>query len=76
MSCPNAILCAATVGASPRRVLTRKGRDSDPEGWSRFLPAVPLLSACFVALATLVWALVATSTREGDKPPAVPQDPG
>jgi hypothetical protein len=46
-----AILFAATVGANPGRVLTRKGRDADPAGWRRFLPAVPLLIGTYAAYA-------------------------
>jgi hypothetical protein len=46
-----AILFAATVGASPGRVLTRKGRNADPAGWRRFLPAVPLLIGTYAAFA-------------------------
>jgi hypothetical protein len=46
-----AVLFAATVGANPGRVLTRKGRDADPAGWRRFLPAVPLLIGTFAAYA-------------------------
>jgi hypothetical protein len=44
-----AIVFAATVGASPRRVLTHKGRDTDPEGWRRFQPGLPLLIGTFAA---------------------------
>jgi hypothetical protein len=46
-----AILFATTVGANPRRVLTRKGRAADPEGWRRFLPGVPLLIGTYAAFA-------------------------
>jgi hypothetical protein len=61
-----AILFAATVGASPGRVLTRKGRDADPEGWRRFLPAVPLLIGTFAAYAGgsgIFYALDLTAIR-------------
>jgi hypothetical protein len=42
-----AIVFAATVGASPRRLLTHDGRVSDPDAWRRFLPGIPLLIGTF-----------------------------
>jgi hypothetical protein len=51
-----AILFAATVGASPWRILTRKGRQIDPDGWRRFLPALPLLVGTYAGyVAASVW---------------------
>lgn len=51
-----AILFAATVGANPWRVLTRNGREIDPDGWRRFLPAVPLLVGTYAAyVGASVW---------------------
>jgi hypothetical protein len=44
-----AILFAATVGASPWRVVTHKGREADPAGWRRFLPGLPLLIGTYAA---------------------------
>jgi hypothetical protein len=44
-----AILCAATVGANPQRLLTHDGRVSDPDAWRRFLPGIPLLLGTFAA---------------------------
>ena len=50
------ILFAATVGANPWRVVTRVGRAIDPDGWRRFLPAVPLLVGTYAAyVGASVW---------------------
>jgi hypothetical protein len=61
-----AILFAATVGANPWGVLTRKGRAADPEGWRRFLPALPLLIGTYAAFAGasgIFYALDLTAIR-------------
>ena len=52
-----AILVAATVGANPVRLVTRKGQASDPDGWARFRPAIPLLLGTLAAyVGSIVWA--------------------
>jgi hypothetical protein len=60
-----AILFAATVGASPWRLLTRNGRETDPDGWRRFLPGLPLLIGTYAAfVGSSIWfALDATAIR-------------
>jgi hypothetical protein len=74
-----AILFAAAVGASPWRVLTRKGRASDPEGWRRFLPAVPLLIGTYAAYAGgsgIFYGLDLTAVRSITEATQVARRPG
>jgi hypothetical protein len=66
-------ILAPVVGARPSRLLTRRGRARDPDGWMRFRPALPLLVGTLAAYvgASVYWSgLGQLAVRVSDDPQA------